>query len=277
MSDAAITPQKIEEYYDIVVRNLKSGSSWNETLRKMPPNAIRAAVKNILERFVMDGTDPKTFDWATEFELLKDFTTVQDFLASLEEQKKVPKDNMQEALNFALQEVEEKATAIGMRIITEQDHAKLVNAEKTIETLQQRAKSLKYQVETLVREQEELKKFRKTTLTEVKPQPPIDNSKTFIAVKILASIPAFVGNDKRIHGPFTPGQVVDIHRVDAEFAVKQGVAQYFVLTQDEQKVAAKNEAVSLWNEYSKAVVANDGDKVDRILEKLRLLRPTVIS
>jgi hypothetical protein len=225
----------------------------------------------------MDGTDPKTLDWATEFELLKDFTTVQDFLSSLEDEKKIPKDTMQEALNFALQEVEEKASAIGMRVITEQDHTKLENAEKTIESLQQRAKSLKNQVEALVREQEELKKFRETTLTEVKQQPPVDASKPFLTVKILAPIPVFVGNDKKIHGPFTPGQIVEIHRVDAEFAVKQGVAQYFVLTQNEKKEAAKNEAISLWNEYSKAVVANDGDKVDRILEKLKLLRPTVIS
>jgi hypothetical protein len=278
MSDtSAISPQKVEEYYDIAVSNLKSGSSWNETLRKMPPNAIRVAVKNILERFIMDGTDPKTFDWATEFELLKDFTTVQDFLTALEEQKKIPEDTMREALNLALQEVEEKADAIGMHVITEQDHNKLVNAEKTIDNLQQRAKSLKIQIEQLVREREELKKFRETTLTETKPQAPIADAKPFSTVKILVQIPAFVGSDKKIHGPFTPGQVVEIPNTDAEYAVKQGVAQYLVLSQNEQKETAKNEAMSLWNDYGRAVLANDGDKVDRILERLKLLRPKIIS
>ena len=78
---------KVERYYRVVESHLKERGLWDDLLRKFPPNAIRSAIAEILDRLEEHFVDPETLDWGSLFEMMVDFNTVMDFIRYLEREK----------------------------------------------------------------------------------------------------------------------------------------------------------------------------------------------
>ena len=146
----------VERYYGDVEYHLKAMDLWTETIRKFPPKAIRSAVKRILERFVKAGVDPEYFDWGTEFEKLVDFEKIADFISELEDAGKIPRDVEREALERELSELEKRAAELGMRLVTEKEHSKLVRLESQIEKLKEQLRKVREERKKLEERRERL-------------------------------------------------------------------------------------------------------------------------
>ena len=112
-----LSKERIEHHYNAVISHLRAVGAYKKTLKKFPPRAIYAAVKRVLER---SGTDP--LDLAVEFEGLRDFDTVQDFLEDLEKRHMVSQDNGDDlAKSYAEEELEEKAEYLGKIVLDKHD------------------------------------------------------------------------------------------------------------------------------------------------------------
>ena len=84
--------EDVERYYSFVREHLEEIGAWERVVRKFPPMAIRAAVREILERFDQHNIDPETLDWGTTFEGLIDYDSIEDFIEDLERKGWVPSD-----------------------------------------------------------------------------------------------------------------------------------------------------------------------------------------
>lgn len=103
---------RVEHCFNVVCSHLRKIDSYKQTIRKFPPRAFYAAVKQVLEHSL---TEP--LDIAVDFEGLRDFSTVDAFLESLAEQHTITKGYTDEALTeYALAEITEKAEILGKQI-----------------------------------------------------------------------------------------------------------------------------------------------------------------
>ena len=84
--------EDVERYYSFVREHLEEIGAWERVVRKFPPMAIRAAVREILERFDQHNIDPETLDWGTTFEGLIDYDSIEDFIKDLERKGLIPSD-----------------------------------------------------------------------------------------------------------------------------------------------------------------------------------------
>jgi hypothetical protein len=130
-----VPPERVEHYYSVIFSHLRHTGTWKETVRKFPPNCIRAAVKQILERFAANEGSPCGFDWGTEYELLKDYSNIGDFIEYLEKEHRIPNDWAEKAHEFALNQLEEDATALGKIIITPAEYFWFENCERRLKRM----------------------------------------------------------------------------------------------------------------------------------------------
>ena len=143
----------VEEYYDRVRRHLEAQGIWRETVRKFPPGAIRTCIRRILERFEEADMDPEVFDWATEFEKLKDYDTIDDFIHELEEAGKIPRPPAEVSeLEERLIEVRSQAEALKAAL---EEAGIDEEAEKAIEDLESLAERALHLEEALKKGAEE--------------------------------------------------------------------------------------------------------------------------
>ena len=84
--------EDVERYYGFVRSHLEEIDAWRRTIERFPPMAIRAAVREILERFDQHNIDPETLDWGTVFEGLRDYPSVDAFIEDLERKGLIPSD-----------------------------------------------------------------------------------------------------------------------------------------------------------------------------------------
>lgn len=131
-----MAPERVEHCYDVVVSHLCSLGTWRETIRRFPAPAVKAAVKQVLERLASDAqARPLVFDWAAEFEQLRDFETVDDFLAYLESEHKLPSNWEAEARELALEKLEEDALLLDRIILSPAEYYYLKRMERSLKKL----------------------------------------------------------------------------------------------------------------------------------------------
>jgi hypothetical protein len=181
--------ERVDRYYSYVENHLKERGIWEDTLRKFPPNAIRAAVTRILQLLEDFYRDPETLDWGSIFELLRDYERIADFIGALQTQGIVPVDKSELALEEAIRTVEE----LGKRVVDAKTHDEMVDLaakyEKATSELQKAKKALKERDEEIKRLQEEAKK------------------KPTIKIRILQ-------NFKEGIQYFKKGDVIETHNID---------------------------------------------------------------
>ena len=91
----------VERYYERVRRHLEELGVWEETVRRFPPEAIRSAIREILERLDQHGEDPEILDWGALFERLRDYPSIDAFIRALEEERYIPPNLEREASRVA--------------------------------------------------------------------------------------------------------------------------------------------------------------------------------
>ena len=101
----------VERYYEVVRRHLEERGLWEETIRKFPPEAIRAAIRRILDRLYENNVDPDILDWETLFEGLRSFPSVDAFISYLERERYIPPSRELEA-EKAKAEIERELTEL---------------------------------------------------------------------------------------------------------------------------------------------------------------------
>ena len=129
---------RVEHCYNIVSSHLRKVGTYNKTIKKFPPRAIYAAVKHYLER-----SPSEPLDIAVEFEQLRDFSTVDEFLESLQEQHTLAKDIDKQGYFYALDEVEEKAAILGLKLLEKNEVAVNKNEYYFLLRCQKQFESLK--------------------------------------------------------------------------------------------------------------------------------------
>ena len=273
-----VPESRVDQYYGIVERGLKRVDTWVDTLHKFPPNALRAAVRTILERFEMKNTDPATFDWASEFELLRDYDRVQDFIDQLEKEGRIPRDTMAEMQNYALSQLEEMADALGKRVISEKDCDKLTDYEQRETKLRAEIKRLREAKERAEKEKAELSKLHVTPSAPSTPKVPMlpaEKEKPalpppeMVQVKILGNIPPYVSTvDGKAYGPFTQGQIITLNKHDATLLTQRSLAQLVVVQEK-----PKEDLDVYWGNVTKALQQGNEDLLSQALEKLRVHSP----
>ena len=100
---------QVERYYRIVESELKLRKLWERTIKKFPPNAIRQAVSEVLERLEARGIDPDTFDWGTAFAMLYEFPSISAFIEHLEREGWIPPITAEEIENYIRYTIEDLA------------------------------------------------------------------------------------------------------------------------------------------------------------------------
>ena len=147
----------VERYYDGVVRHLKEVGLWEKTLRKFPPEAIKAAVKRVIERLDEHGIDPEYWDWGTFFERLHEFDTVDDWVNWLEEEKYLP-PSREEIIARGAAEIERDLTAL-------LDLARQVDVS-ILRRIRERIAELLGEAESLARLRRELEEYKRRVTVE---------------------------------------------------------------------------------------------------------------
>ena len=100
---------QVERYYRIVESELKARKLWERTIKKFPPNAIRQAVSEIIERLEARGIDPDTFDWGTAFAMLHEFPSISAFIEHLEREGWIPPITAEEIESYIRYTIEDLA------------------------------------------------------------------------------------------------------------------------------------------------------------------------
>jgi len=188
--------ERVDRYYSFVENHLRERGIWEETLRKFPPNAIRAVVVRILQLFEDFYRDPETLDWGSTFEGLRDYERIADFIGALQTQGIVPVDKSELALEEAIRTVEEA----GKRVSDAKTHEEMVDLavkyEKAINELRKAKKAIKERDEEIKRLEEEAKKkpaIKIPPLTLAKPEAPADRVRrltdVFIATLSKNNVP----------------------------------------------------------------------------------------
>jgi hypothetical protein len=86
----------VEYYYNVVKGHLERMKAWSRLIQKFPPQAVRAAVKGILER-IEDARsrgieiEADDIDWGSLFEGMIDYDKVESFLKAYEDIGALPR------------------------------------------------------------------------------------------------------------------------------------------------------------------------------------------
>lgn len=145
----------VEDYFEVVRSCLERVGTWRETWRKFGIG-VRRAVEEILRRFEYHHIDPATLDWCSEFQKLRDYDTVADFLSALEYEGKIPPP-VEPELEAALSRLEEEARELGMEIAEAGTTERLKELEREREKMRREIRRLRELVSML--KPERLAKF----------------------------------------------------------------------------------------------------------------------
>jgi hypothetical protein len=118
----SVSDDRVDAAYVSVQSHLKKSGKWGATVRRFPD--IKHIVRKVLER------DPfADFDLTIEFDSLRDYDFLEDWLEYLEFNGKIPNDYAGWAMNHALEELEEKAEYLGMDVISKFEHNRLLKLD----------------------------------------------------------------------------------------------------------------------------------------------------
>ena len=127
---------RVKHAYGIIESHLKSSGNFNETIKKFPPKAIEDAIVDVFDRFDMCQNsrlfDIGLFDWAIEFEHLRDYDKVYEWLDFLTTQGKVPPDYEPLIINSCIAELEEKALVLDMAVISKVKYEELLRCKQEL-------------------------------------------------------------------------------------------------------------------------------------------------
>ncbi len=158
-----VTPERVDRYYGYVESHLKDVGVWEDTIRKFPPKAIRAAVRRILEIIAEaeergEYVDPETLDWGSIFESLRDYDKVEDFIGALQTEGVIPVDTSEVFLAEAEKVIEEA----GKKVVEAKRLEELLKLERMKESLLKRQREIEARQKALEererRFEEEIKK-----------------------------------------------------------------------------------------------------------------------
>ena len=242
---------KVERYFKVVESHLKERGLWDDLLRKFPPNAIRTAIAEILERLEEHYEDPETLDWGSLFEMMVDFETVKDFIRHLEKEKYIP-PSLSEASRQAVDEIERQIYLLleeakhldpsSLKRIRSQLAVMLGEANeieklaKLVDTLRRKARreeklrkeyeakasklgeellKLKREAEELRRRVEELSKAKPEAKPEVKPveKPPEEKPEEVPSVEEVEAFKTMLGLKKYQGLPSLPSIEAEIEKI----------------------------------------------------------------
>jgi len=295
-----------KEYYDIVVRHFQKIRIWERIVRRFPPKAIEYAVKDIYERFLERGEDPKELDWAAAFELLEDYETIDDFLKALERMGLIPPkmpeveqltslEDLLKKLGLELPAPDDPYATEKMKDIIRELAERLEEAEymkgrikvkvagktriwgseqvyKFVDELNRRIRQLEEEKakveEALKRTKEELEKAKKAMPYTYK----------MVTLKFTQHVPAFIGVDGKVYGPFYAGHIVAVPEPDADKLIRQGLAQPWAIVAKPPREAKPippeiiKRIDELWKQVKTLIAA--GETPDDELRELRKIRET---
>jgi hypothetical protein len=123
---AYVSEKRINEVYESVKAHLDKVNSWNKTVyMRFQPKTLKDAIRKIFNRFYYGENrviNADSFAWKEEFERLRDYDTVDDFLDDLTVEKKIPPDNEKRAEQWALLEVEARADYLGLVVVKKSEY-----------------------------------------------------------------------------------------------------------------------------------------------------------
>lgn len=177
-----VPPERIEHYYNLVESHLKDLGVWEETIRKFPPQAIRAAVRRVLQIIAdafeagISTMEPQDLDWGSTFERLRDYDTVEDFIGALQTEGVIPVDRNELALSEAIRVVTEAENVV----LKKPEYQELLKAKEKAEKFEKAFKKERAEREMLEKAQEEAerkfeeekKKYKPVKLRFLVDQPP---------------------------------------------------------------------------------------------------------
>jgi hypothetical protein len=182
VSEGIVPPERIEHYYNIVESHLRGLGVWEETVRKFPPQAIRAAVRRILQIIAdafeagVSTMEPEELDWGSTFERLRDYDTVDDFVGALQTEGVIPVDRRELALSEAIRVVTEAENIVLKRPEYEELRKFKENYERLERNIKRKTAELeareRAQAEKERRFEEEKKMYKPVKIRFLVDQPP---------------------------------------------------------------------------------------------------------
>ena len=109
---------EVERWYREVEECLRKKGLWEKVIRRFPPNALRTAVKEILERFEARGMDPHLLDWCTAFSNVLDYPSINAFIQHLEEAGEVPPPPTMEELDSVIRSTVEELLRLKRELLS---------------------------------------------------------------------------------------------------------------------------------------------------------------
>lgn len=152
-----------DKYYNVAKECFEASRTWRDVIRKFPPQAIRSAVRRIVERFVRADEDLELFDFCDFFtEQLPEFESIDAFIEYLDKKRYIPPDP-EDAFREWLTYLEQQANSIGYRLVKEEEWAKVTGRWDKLQSEVERLREEKRRLEARVRELEEaLEKYKRT-------------------------------------------------------------------------------------------------------------------
>ena len=134
-----VSVDKVEHNFNVVMSHLRQVGMYRQTLAKHNALVIYRCVRRCLENSPSDA-----LDLAVEFEQLREFDNIGDFLEHLERQHAVSKTYSEALLeDLALEDLKEKASILGLKILEKNEVAVGKNEYYYLKRLEQQMKKLK--------------------------------------------------------------------------------------------------------------------------------------
>lgn len=212
---------------------------------------------NHLAKFLIKESKRQNMDYQTiDFRSIIDATlTYEENLDALKEAMGAKSDiaEMEKAYAEVLTDLEKEEKIADLEI-------KVANLERRLEKAKEERK-----LEANVRQ------FVEKQLAEVKKK----LEPKLLTVKLTRFIPAFIGADKKTYGPFNSDQIAELLEADANYLVRQGMAQPHAIPTLKEDL--RKEAENLWDDYRSALLTSETQQAANILARLKELRPKVVT
>lgn len=152
--------QIVEGYYRELEKCL--ARQWSDIIRKFPPNAIRSAIREIVETYINMYRDPAEFDWCTHFSYITDFDDVHSFISYLISKGYIPSDF--KGIEQYISLLEKQASEIGYRLVKEEEYYKMTRdinrLRRELDKLREERKKLEEEINRLTKMVEEMQRAR---------------------------------------------------------------------------------------------------------------------
>jgi len=177
-----VSRRTVDKYYNIVVRHLQRQRAWQKTIRRFGAIGVWQAVKKILEICYERDIDPETLDWASMFEKMSDYDTIDSFIKGLISEGYLPavkvpltkKEEEELAKTYDelyLESLREELLKLGYDVIKVRDKKQIEKIYRELEKYKKEVGKQKAIIESLEKKIEQLKKEKVAKPT--KPPPPI--------------------------------------------------------------------------------------------------------